>query len=504
MNNGECIAEGDNKGEAKPKARFDILTKINSKVRAIKKLLKSPFSAKVENGKPGKNLNILAPSKSCSEDSSDETNCTETDQAKVVHQKRGFKIPFLNRISDHSDESKSSSWWSKLKFWSAKNAVKSEDSVVGVQHEVESEHAFSVHVEEQDCQDDQESTHGGRSNIKTPGLNPDRPHVIDWEVLKQMQEVLKDSIMEEKARLPVGLAEKYEIVGFLNEGTYGTVFEAAVKEHPQERVVIKVVHKDAFQEDDWVSDEVFGYIPFEIHLLKELSHPHIISLVDLYQDHNFFYIVTELFGEEWHVGNMAIPAQIRYNGMEPCQISDIAEFEYRSKPYPRDLYQCFQVHTKFPEHVIQVILAQIGDALSYMHSCGVVHGDIKLENVLIDANYKVKIIDFGAASLGHSQTGRVEKIAGTPNFISIEQIGGCYDESADAWSLGVIAYILQFRRFPYASDDHLLAGDIKMPSFSKSQCNTALYNLISGLLDLDPESRIHCDELYRQPFFCTL
>ena len=85
------------------------------------------------------------------------------------------------------------------------------------------------------------------------------------------------------------------------------------------------------------------------------------------------------------------------------------------------------------------IISQVAEALDYAHSRGVVHRDIKPANILITADDKVKITDFGIARLDTSNLTMEGQLLGTPNYMAPEQIQGKeVDHRADIFSLGVV------------------------------------------------------------------
>ena len=91
--------------------------------------------------------------------------------------------------------------------------------------------------------------------------------------------------------------------------------------------------------------------------------------------------------------------------------------------------------------------SQIAEALDYAHSRGVVHRDIKPANILITADNKVKITDFGIARLDTSNLTMEGQLLGTPNYMAPEQIQGKdVDHRADIFSLGVVFYEMLTRQ----------------------------------------------------------
>ena len=106
-----------------------------------------------------------------------------------------------------------------------------------------------------------------------------------------------------------------------------------------------------------------------------------------------------------------------------------------------------------PDQEVAKIFLKTAAALSYCHSLGVVHRDLKLDNILIQNNQPV-IIDFELAAINDNinKTMYSQKtMCGTPLYIAYEVTSGKqYDgRQADKWSFGIIFYVLLTGRFPY-------------------------------------------------------
>jgi serine/threonine protein kinase len=100
------------------------------------------------------------------------------------------------------------------------------------------------------------------------------------------------------------------------------------------------------------------------------------------------------------------------------------------------------------------ILTQIADGLDYAHSCKVIHRDIKPANILITAENRAKITDFGIARLDTSNLTQEGQLLGTPNYMSPEQIlGRDVDHRADIFSLGVVLYEMVTRHKPFQGEN---------------------------------------------------
>ncbi len=100
------------------------------------------------------------------------------------------------------------------------------------------------------------------------------------------------------------------------------------------------------------------------------------------------------------------------------------------------------------------IIAQVGEALDYAHANRVIHRDVKPANILITAENRVKITDFGIARLDSSNLTQEGQLLGTPNYMAPEQIQGKeVDARADLFSLGVVLYEMLTRHKPFQGEN---------------------------------------------------
>jgi len=112
---------------------------------------------------------------------------------------------------------------------------------------------------------------------------------------------------------------------------------------------------------------------------------------------------------------------------------------------------------KFPaERAIKIIL-RILDALAYIHGHGVVHRDVKPENIMIDADDNIKLIDFGIAATAGARRITFAKLSntmGTPDYISPEQVKGKRgDARSDLFSVGVMLYEMLTGKVPFHGEN---------------------------------------------------
>ncbi len=104
------------------------------------------------------------------------------------------------------------------------------------------------------------------------------------------------------------------------------------------------------------------------------------------------------------------------------------------------------------EHDVRMMFKQMVEAVKYIHSVGIVHHDLKLDNFLITKNGHVKLSDFGLATY-HPKIGYLKNHCGSPVYMAPEiLLGGQHTYSADIWSLGICLYELIHGKTPF---DHL-------------------------------------------------
>ncbi|EAY00275.1 CAMK family protein kinase [Trichomonas vaginalis G3] len=148
------------------------------------------------------------------------------------------------------------------------------------------------------------------------------------------------------------------------------------------------------------------------------------------------------------------------------------------------------------------MLGQIVSAISYLHERGIAHRDIKLDNIGITFDNKIKLIDFGMSSIkeSHSIDSLRTTFCGTLEYIAPEILRGeSYDaKAADIWSLGVVAYVLATGNLPFTGTEKLLIHSIlsceySFPSFVSEEVKT----LVRSMLQLDPTKRPTIDQIQK-------
>ena len=154
---------------------------------------------------------------------------------------------------------------------------------------------------------------------------------------------------------------------------------------------------------------------------------------------------------------------------------------------------------KLPAARAGAITIAICDALDYIHRNGVIHRDLKPENIMIDAEDRIKLIDFGIAGKAGARRltfGKLSQIAGTPDYISPEQVKGKRgDGRSDLYSLGVILYEMLTGETPFAGanpfavmNDRLVNNPVP-PRELNPAIPPALQEVIYRALEREPQDR---------------
>jgi len=159
------------------------------------------------------------------------------------------------------------------------------------------------------------------------------------------------------------------------------------------------------------------------------------------------------------------------------------------------------INDKFNFNEILEILKQLNNTFKILVKNKVIHRDLKLENILLKKNENGqniwKLVDYGVSQYYTAQVGTISYMA--PEFLSEKK----YNDKCDLWSLGIIIYILYFQEVPYRGDkSETILGLINTSgkTLLKKSGNKNFDNLISRLLEADPNKRISWEEYFKHPF----
>ena len=207
------------------------------------------------------------------------------------------------------------------------------------------------------------------------------------------------------------LAERYEILELLGQGGMGAVYKA--RDTELERLVaLKLIRPELAS-----NPEILRRFKQELILARDVTHRNVIRIFDLGQAKGIKFITMEF------VDGRDLRTVLRERGKVP------------------------------PDESVQII-AQVCRALEAAHAAGVVHRDLKPQNIMLDAKDRVYVMDFGIAhsleTPGMTQTGA---LMGTPEYMSPEQAKGMkVDARSDLFALGIIFYEMLTGVSPYKAD----------------------------------------------------
>lgn len=164
---------------------------------------------------------------------------------------------------------------------------------------------------------------------------------------------------------------------------------------------VKVIRKDVLIEYDQIQSTLL-----EKDILFAADHPFLVGMDYLFQSETRLYFVM---------------------------------------PYVKggELYKVFKFQKRFPEQVVKFYAAQIVMAVGELHSKGIMHRDLKLENILVDESGYLKIIDYGLAKIIESSNELATSYCGTPEYIAPEMVNNTgHDMTVDWWAVGILIYEL--------------------------------------------------------------
>ncbi|KAI9159487.1 Protein kinase [Blastocladiella emersonii ATCC 22665] len=159
--------------------------------------------------------------------------------------------------------------------------------------------------------------------------------------------------------------------------------------------------------------------------------------------------------------------------------------------------------------VIAAVTAAVTRALAYLHARGILHRDIKSENVLLDARGHVKLTDFGYAARVPDASARRATLVGTPYWMAPEVVKQqTYTQSLDIWSLGILVYECVEGSPPYLDEEPLKAlyliatnGTPKLQFPDRVDgCPALIDFMFARCLIVDPDARASAAELTSHPF----
>lgn len=268
---------------------------------------------------------------------------------------------------------------------------------------------------------------------------------------------------------------EYEFKEIIGEGSFGKVHKAQHRRTGILRAVKEIPHTGTADED----------FELELKALQALDHPHIVEVIEYFDDISSFFLVMEL-----------------------CTGPDIFTYVLDQMDSPEG-------DGFVPESEISVLLRQCLKSVLCCHAHGFVHRDLNAKNFMITGDDRtVKLIDFGLATrfYGYLPQDQYIEIAGTSHYMAPEMmISGKYSPAVDMWSLGVLLYVCLTGLMLLPKDDdrkkHLLGKKAyvekkleKCTQLQKRACSAQARDLLRMMLKYDPAERISASEALSHPF----
>ncbi|CDW95763.1 hypothetical protein [Sporisorium scitamineum] len=263
---------------------------------------------------------------------------------------------------------------------------------------------------------------------------------------------------KELASSKLKIVGNYTLQRPIGEGTFGKV-RLGLHRLTNTRVAIKQIPKAHS-----------ASLTREIHHHRRLHHPNVMQLYEVIATEQYIWMVSEI-----------------------CAGGE--------------LYDYLVENQVLAEPEARRIFGQLCLAVAYVHSKGIVHRDLKLENILLDERCNVKLGDFGFTR-EFERNRLMDTFCGTTGYASPEMLAGrrYTGEEVDIWSLGVILYALLCGALPFDDDDEavmkqkILQGDFEIPDCLSEEAQS----LIASILQQDPSKRPSIHSILSHPWFSKM
>ena len=231
----------------------------------------------------------------------------------------------------------------------------------------------------------------------------------------------------------------------------------------EEKVAIKILDKMILNQ----TPEDYELVKKEISILKLVKHKYIVQLYEILQTAQHIFII-----------------------MEYCEGKEILDYILtRNRLSELESLKYFQ---------------QLINCLFYLHSQNIAHRDVKIDNMLLDANKDLKLIDFGL-STKYTDDDLLDQPCGTVVYAAPEVLEGkeYHGMLADVWSSGIVLFGMLAGYLPFSDKDDevnkqlVIKGQITMPEFFSDKVK----DLLKHMLDVDPMTRYTLQEIKDHPWF---
>eukprot|EP00079_Xenopus_tropicalis_P024087 XP_012816611.1 PREDICTED: serine/threonine-protein kinase 33 isoform X2 [Xenopus tropicalis] len=306
--------------------------------------------------------------------------------------------------------------------------------------------------------------------LQSEGREANRKMPSQWSRDNSAESKVPHTRMDDEA----AIQQIYTFGKKLGQGSFGVVIEATHKETATKWAMKKVNREKA-------GSSAVKLLEREVSILKRVKHDHIIHLEEVFETPKRMYLGTEL-----------------------CEGGELPKILHRKKCLSK-------TETRHGNR-------SLGSAIGYLHRKGIVHRDLKLENILVKSNdgadneeliLNIKVTDFGLAVQkgGVGSENMLQSTCGTPIYMAPEVINDHdYSQQCDIWSTGVIMYMLLSGNPPFmAGSEEKLFEDIRRGELKFSDAvwqgiSNAAKDVLQRLLKVDPAHRITANELLDNPW----
>ncbi|KAJ1727881.1 hypothetical protein LPJ61_004342, partial [Coemansia biformis] len=304
---------------------------------------------------------------------------------------------------------------------------------------------------------------GGANMGAGAGARPGAAAAVAGATTAEQQKARAAAQMRDMGRQREQRVGDYVVKQTLGKGTFSKVYLGEYRPTKQ-KVALKFIKPKSPQGGS--TDKHNLRVEREIRLLSLLYHPNIVRLYDVIQTPKFTMIVME------HNSGGELLHHIRKRGR-------LHESEARG------------------------LFRQIVSAVDYMHQNCVIHRDLKMENVMMDRDNRVRLIDFGFANTFEWDK-QLDTFCGSPFYAAPEMVNGIKytGPEVDIWSMGVILFFMLCGRTPFEGEclkeiyDKISRGRFEVPQ----QRSWEAQDLLRRILTVDPHLRISMKGIVEHPW----
>eukprot|EP00330_Aristerostoma_sp_ATCC50986_P005427 CAMPEP_0114576248 /NCGR_PEP_ID=MMETSP0125-20121206/1035_1 /TAXON_ID=485358 ORGANISM="Aristerostoma sp., Strain ATCC 50986" /NCGR_SAMPLE_ID=MMETSP0125 /ASSEMBLY_ACC=CAM_ASM_000245 /LENGTH=414 /DNA_ID=CAMNT_0001764623 /DNA_START=2111 /DNA_END=3355 /DNA_ORIENTATION=- len=327
------------------------------------------------------------------------------------------------------------------------NRLNKENNITPNGSEPNSQNASVVDLKQVDV-----SNVSRRDNTANTQANANDDEMNDDEILKHRLIKTVNEHFKVKNSCPHTTLDYYRLIKMIGKGAFGKVY-LGVHLMTGKYVAIKSIEK-SYMKDEASKRKVFQ----EVLILRKTN---LIRLLEVFENKKYLFMVLE------YAANLDLLGLVKKKG-------------------------------RLHEDEAKRIFAQITAGIRYCHHTMILHRDVKLDNILLDENWNVKICDFGVSrfvkkgQIINEQCGTPAYIA--PEIIKEEGYEGCY---ADIWSMGVLLFAITTGTVPFKASnldelhEAIIKGQFTCPGFLSDD----LKDLIHKMIKLNPYERISIDDI---------